>query len=205
MNIALYISGRTKLYDKWLIKQLKNTSNKIDLFGSFNEDENVEFINYIKPVSVRWEKYVLPEKWNNISIKHESTRPYNMCSMYYNNMKAFELIEQHSNENNIKYDLVVKFRPDIMNDNLPDLFLTEIGEVYTPKEHSFGWPDINDMIAFGDFNSMKVYSTLYNHIDEYIDKQVLFHPETMLRYHLDDKGISIKNFSYIYELDKERF
>lgn len=205
MNIALYISGRTKLYDKWLIKQLENNKeDKIDVFGSFNEDENDNFISLINPINVNWERYILPEKWSNISHKHESTKPQNMCSMYYNNKKAFELIEEHMKSNNINYDLIVKFRPDIMNEYLPTFFIPQDNEVYTPDEHVFGWPAINDMIAFGNFETMKVYSSMYDYIDQYIDNGVLFHPETMLRYHLDDKGIIIKNFKYTYELDKER-
>jgi hypothetical protein len=205
MNIALYISGRTKLYDKWLIKQLQNnTEHKIDIFGYFNEEVNIDFVSLINPISVGWEKYYLPEKWKSVSYTHESVRPQNMCSMYYNNKKAFELIEEHMKNNNIKYDLIVKFRPDIMNDKFPIFFITEDNEVCTPGEHVFGWPGINDMIAFGNFESMKVYSSMYDYIDEYIDNGVLFHPETMLRHHLDNKGITIKNFKYKYELDKER-
>ena len=205
MNIALYISGRSKLYDKWLIKQLQNNKeHKIDIFSSFNEDENKDFNNLINPVCVKWEKYTLPGKWSNISHKHESTKPQNMCSMYYNNKRSFELIEEHMKNNNIKYDLIVKYRPDIMREDLPNFFITENNEVYTPDEHIFGWPGINDMIAFGNFESMKVYSNMYDCIDEYINNNVLFHPETMLRYHLDNKGITIKNFKYKYDLDKER-
>ncbi len=206
MNIALYISGRSKLYDKWFINQIKNNSeNTIDIFASFNEIENKEFVNNIKPVSINWEKYNLPEKWSNISHKNDSTRPNNMCSMYYNNKKSFDLIEKYSKDNNITYDLIVKFRPDIINDKLPNFFVTNNNEVYTPDEHIFGWPGINDMIAFGNFESMKIYSNLYDYIDEYISKGVLFHPETMLRYHLDNNNISIKTFTYKYTLDMDRY
>ena len=206
MKIALYISGRSKLYNKWLSKQLKNNSHhEIDVFCSLNEEQNEEIETLLNPVKINWERYTLLERWSNITHKHESTKPQNMCSMYFHNKKAFELIEKHMLDNNIKYDLIVKFRPDIMSEYFPEFSSAENNEVYTPSEHVFGWPGINDMIAFGNFEAMKVYSNMYDYIGEYISKNVLFHPETMLRYHLDNKGITIKNFNYKYDLDKERF
>ncbi len=210
MNIALYISGRSRLFDKWLVKQLQNnTENKIDVFCSFNEpyneDKHSKIMNEIKPVSINWEEYILPDKWVNISHKHESTKPKNMCSMFYNNKRAFQLIEEYSRSSGIKYDLVVKFRPDIINNYLPNFLPINEGELYTPEDHVFGWPGINDMIALGSFNAMKIYSSMYDHIDEYINKGILFHPETMLRHHIDSQGLINNTFKYKYELDKERF
>lgn len=208
MNIALYISGRSTLWDKWLVKQLKNnTDDKIDVFCSFNEPykEDTKIMNEIKPVHINWEECIIPEEWLNVSYKHESTKPKNMCSMFYHNKRAFELIEKHATSNNIRYDLVVKFRPDIMNDFLPFFDHVSENELYTPKDHVFGWPGINDMIALGSFNTMKIYSSMYDHIDEYITKGILFHPETMLRHHIDSQGLISKTFEYKYELDKERF
>ena len=175
MNIAVYISGRSKLYDKWLVKQLENKESEIDVFCSFNEPysetNHNNIMSVINPVSINWEEYNLPDKWMNVSHKHESTKVKNMCSMFYNNKKAFEFIEAYSNANCKVYDLVVKFRPDIMNENFPRFFLPDENNiVYTPDNHIFGWPGINDMIAFGSYDSMKIYSILYDHIDEYINK-----------------------------------
>ena len=204
MRIALYIGGRSKLYDKWLINQIKESNDEIDVFASLNEEYNEKFINVIKPLRVNWENYILPEKYLSVSFTHESTKPKNMCSMFYNNKRAFEMIETYSKENSVNYDIVVKFRPDIAVNTFPSFINPENNTVYTPDHGIFGWPGLNDQIAYGDFNSMKIYSAAYDYIDEYISKGVMFHPETMLRYHLDFNNIKIKEIDYKYELDIQR-
>lgn len=204
MKIALYIAGRSKCYDKWLITQLNNTSYNIDIFASLNEDYNEKFIKDINPLKYNFEKYILPDKYTNVTFSHESTKPQNMCSMFYHNKKAFELIEAYSIDNNINYDIIIKFRPDFMVDNLPLICKIDTNSVYTPNHSIFGWPGINDMMAFGDYNSMKIYSNCYDYIDTYINNNIRFHPETILRHHLDTNLININEIDYQYSLDPDR-
>jgi hypothetical protein len=84
--------------------------------------------------------------------------------MWYKALKCFELLESHSTD----YDLVIKCRPDIkLKDsfNLDDIDLECINWPWynSTKEH---YSEPHDYYAVGNFDNMKVYNNLYNHIEE---------------------------------------
>lgn len=210
-RIAIYLSGRSKLYDKWFILQLDSIYSlyDVDIFASFNEEYNETFIKIIKPKLVNFEKYNYPYylDLDKINRKIKDTKIYNMCSMFYNNMIAFKLIEKYMNLHNIKYDFYIKFRPDIINYKFPDLIdPVEINTIYTPDTYHYGYNyQINDRIAYGDYWSMKIYSELYYYIDTYTNHDVYIHPETLLSYHLKYFKINNKLIKYDTTLDNDRF
>jgi hypothetical protein len=203
-KVALYIGGRSKLYDKHLYKLLQNQD--IDVFASLNEPYNEDFIKVIKPVSVNFEIYD-QEKASYIcegAKEFETWSTYNVCSMFYNNQKAFELIEKYSLEKNIKYDVVIKFRPDIEVENLPDINKITPNTVYFPAWPVYGKYNTNDQLGFGNFQTMKIYSYVYDNMKEYVKKNILFHPETILGYHLQTFNIKIERINYHFSLDPNR-
>jgi hypothetical protein len=79
---------------------------------------------------------------------------------------------------------------------LDDLKLNDIRSckdaIYIPTHYDY-LKGINDRFAFGDSKKMDIYSSLYKRFEYYGKvEEVLFHPETMLKHHLDKNDIFIK-------------
>lgn len=87
-----------------------------------------------------------------------------LYSMWYKALKCFELLEQHSSD----YDLVIKCRPDIRlqnSFNLDDIDFDCINwPWYNLREEHYSEP--HDYYAVGNFKNMKIYNSLYNHMEE---------------------------------------
>jgi hypothetical protein len=61
------------------------------------------------------------------------------------------------------------------------------------------------MVAIGDYNSMKVFCSLYNNIEYYCrDKNKQLHSESLLMFHLNENNINIKEFIFNFDLNKNR-
>jgi len=130
--------------------------------------------------------------------------------MFFNNMKAFEMIELYQREQGFVYDLVIRFRSDIVSANpmpiVPDIVA---GMLYIPENFDYnitGRGAINDQIAYGDVAAMKVYSSVYSCMGNYLKEGVPFHPETLLYHHLKVNGLSDKiyRFPFRYSLNSNR-
>jgi len=105
-----------------------------------------------------------------------------------------------------KYDILIKSRTDIkFNEQLP-IVLEEIEDntVYVPYGNDgAGIPDgmsLCDWFAFGKYDSMKIYFSLYHYVKTYLLNGIPLHPEIMLRHHLQTNNIQIKRFHFNYEL-----
>ena len=135
----------------------------------------------------------------------------NMPSAFYNNMKAFEMIEDHQNEHGFVYDIVIKYRADILPDDVMDILDVEAGYLYIPEGRDWvmdsRYGALNDLIAYGDTEVMKVYSSLYRYLEEYlVNEHVIFHPESLLYYHLQKNNMldRIKRFPFHFCLNENR-
>jgi hypothetical protein len=124
----------------------------------------------------------------------------NTTSMFYNHYKNMQLIEEYGK----KYDVVLYLRADMLPSASLELPLQiEKNTIYIPS--SYDYNGINDQMAFGDFESMKKYTSLYAHLNTYIkNKEVGFHPETILQYHLKKIGVNISRFEFPYDLNEKR-
>jgi len=59
---------------------------------------------------------------------------------------------------------------------------------------------MNDQIAFGNVETMKIYCNVYGSIYKYVvEEHAYFHPESLLRYHLNTCGIEIVQINLHYE------
>lgn len=97
-------------------------------------------------------------------VDYSKRRVTHLYSMWYKVLKCFELMEQHSTE----YDLVIKCRPDIrLKDtfNIDDIDNSCINwPWYNFRKEEYSEP--HDYYAVGNYTNMKIYSNLYNHIEE---------------------------------------
>ena len=108
----------------------------------------------------------------------------------------------YEQENNIKFDIVIKIRPDIILYNkISKKYFNNIEKntIYS------GEPDalfnivthyqVTDQFAFGDSSSMNIYCDIYNHVDKYINIKCKYTEYIYYKY-LIDNNISPKQFIY---------
>lgn len=213
MFAAVYFSGRiknTKLFDehlKYISKvydDLKSIGYTVIFFSSLNEaDQNEPCVNkFIETFSVKQECINLEETRHPTELfmyeKADETNVYHTYSMFYHNFRCMTLIEKYSKLYNIKFDLVVKLRTDLgSNSFFPIENTINDNSVYIP----FGsdWGGINDQIAYGNFNSMKIYSDCVHYIPHMCENGTRYHPETLLNKYLINR-LNIYRYNYMYSI-----
>ena len=106
-----------------------------------------------------------------------------------------ELKKEYEKLNSVKYDVVIRTRPDLFIDNidLSDYIKEGSGttknKVYLSSEGSYH--AVSDVIAFGDSESMDKYSSLFSKIDYYIEQKANFNPHDLLQRHLKEEDLSV--------------
>lgn len=190
-KICMIFSGTFRCFHKELFDKFVLRDRDIDMVCSLNR-----FDGTYPPYLTYFHTYNLPDSWEFVG-RNGNWNNYNTCSMYYHNMKAFQRAEK------LKPDIVIKFRSDVIPSmEFPDI-IPEPNTVYHPSCNIYS--GINDQVALGDFESMRKYCDLYNHLEEYVrSKQCNFHPETLLLHHLRTVGLNIKTFNFNYSLDPKR-
>jgi hypothetical protein len=221
MRVAIFFSGRIKgfqyLNTLHLIKEKYNPT----FFCSLNEESITdEILLFLKTFNLsknqyNIEKTIVPEILYTFR-KHPVTIVSNTYSMFYHNKRCFDLIEKYPQ----KFDIIIRFRADIDSPEILSLLHINPNTVYIPKGNDPYEGTINDQVAYGDFNTMKIYCEVVNNIIEFctinkpqliksfnsiMNKNKLFHPETLMKRQLDLYKININRFDYKYVLDKRRF
>lgn len=107
------------------------------------------------------------------------------------------------------YDLVIRTRPDLGLSAPLDLAAVRAlldqtpNGVITPKNEVHGYGHrINDMFAIGSSQTMAVYAALSKYIPGYLAQGLIYHPETMLGFHLANQGLANLDMGLQVELRK---
>lgn len=126
----------------------------------------------------------------------------NAFKMFYNIYKVDNLRQRFEEENNFKYDLIIRTRPDLGIFKELDLQKLNIQEnqIIMPEHGWHGSPAANDQFAIGKPDTMKVYSSLFTRIKEFNDSGFYFHPESMVAHNLSVHGIEQVRGNFITEL-----
>jgi len=228
MKVALCLSGfaRTMQYsypylEKYLLNHLQPD---IFFFGYTDNDNGVtedSIIDTYSPVKYCCREFteaVEEEIWDSYGSRdvintqlHPSSSPIYMLSQWYNIFKSNELKCKQEQEKGFIYDIVVRARTDYyffrkLEDyelNLANSKMT----VCTPDVWDFKIVNphaVTDFFAFGDSNSMNIYSNLFNRAAEYnLKHKFIFHPESMTGYNLHVENVNrevVKN-NFWLELD----
>jgi len=214
MKVAVFFGGTIRTY-KANYESFSNTflttpGVDVDVFASINKVNSADLLGFTRlyrPTKTRISHY----ENSNISCKYDFIdrnvrwNNYNTLSMYYHNQDAMKLIDETGGGN--AYDLVVKYRADcIGQEKFPYEFMTR-GEnmVYIPHGNDYG--GYNDQVAAGNTNAMRVYCSLFDKLVNYVkDEGCRFHPETLLRHHLDKHKdhVHVMRFDFGYHLDCQR-
>jgi hypothetical protein len=97
-----------------------------------------------------------------------------------------------------KNEIVVRSRPDIRL--LGELNLTcQPNEIYIPGGNDFR-DGINDQFAYGNYEEMKKYFSLYLHWKEYYREGHYLHSEGMLKTHLERMGLTVVRLDWSNEI-----
>lgn len=222
-RIAMFFSGRIKTYESQLT-YLINLQNQydIDCFCSINgENDNyhTQFLNDLYIVDSSFEDHVNEKlgTWIKSFRRVGGETPqhaYRLSSSLYNNAKCMDLIRQHQDQYEFTYDIIIKFRADIVtNEMLPLPITIDPDTIYIPEGNDWRFEGrdlgINDQIAYGSFDAMQWYCSLYPRIEMYCQPPngtAGFHPESLLYFHLIQRQppLSIVRFALEYSLHASR-
>jgi len=218
MKIAFCFSGQIRNIDDCINywKPIIDSYNA-DVLASFwdtDEETKNKFITTFNPKKIEFEDYNLFEKTTVDIFKEEINPPVwvgpiglsvetgeyvksgLMLPMFYKIWRSNLLSNQE------EYDVVVRLRTDIF---LSD-FKIELNDYLNIPHGSIGvwnWEDCFgpvDIIAYGNQKLMNYYSTAYLYLTRFLkDGEYFFPAENLLRVHLSQKDITIRNFvSYVY-------
>lgn len=215
MKIALCISGYLRSFEQTfpsLQKHFLNfypqtdifihTWNTYELKNSLILNENL-INNLFKPKNIIIEQEkILP------TIKEMDEKNYcnirvvqSVLSMFYKIKAANDLKIAYENQNNFKYDYVIRFRSDLdLKENiiLENLNLQQIN---IPKLGDF--QGINDQFAISNSDNMNTYCSIYDKLGYYLQNGPYYlsmAPEMLLKYHLIKNKIHLNRFALDYDI-----
>ena len=214
MNVALCISGFARKMDQSYPYLKKYILDELDpdvfYFGYYDEKDTKEnILETYKPVShfIRESDQAVDDEitqaysechpragggelFHHVT-KHNSAIP--MLSQFYNMARCNELKKEKEQEENFKYDVVIRVRSDyfFFRSIKEDL---ELSKDYVCSTDHWDWLDgYTDSFAFGNSEDMDIYSSFFNYFAEYVlDDGIQFHPETMLKHHFGKQRIQRK-------------
>lgn len=209
MKIAVYCTGFLRTF-KTHIQALKDSLGKFDIDFYFyvvsNEYECDTYINSSTNIDTILKecnpKLSIIEKENSVQ-----TIPNRIKSMWYK-LKIIDQMRQNiEQKENIKYDFILKIRPDILLiTNLEDMIYS-VECITVPKINNISYPlysldsyeGINDQLAFGTPYLMSIYCRLYDSIISLEEKGIM-NSSSMLKAYLLQNNIIIKEVDINYKL-----
>jgi hypothetical protein len=230
MKIALLISGKSVSYEKYLIPLLEKSEYDIDVFVSVNDNDG-PYYDELKKKLDKWLKgiyinrYKLPENFENNGTVSRFLKIGRKCgeiilehsmSCYFNDNHSYNMATNYADENNINYDIYIRFRSDIISDKLPELKIrgdtlfcvtpvANFNLVHDTNPKYFNKPVTGD-IAYGSRNAMKIYCNTYDYVIEKnkYNNDLFISFECCLTMNILDNCENFEFFKYSYYLDPLR-
>lgn len=167
-------------------RTLNNTNSKESIVKKLYNPKKmiIEDSNFIEHLKLEANQYA--PHLTNVP-KHVG----HMASMFYKIYACNEIRKQFELENEIKYDYIIRCRPDLMFNTPLTLPPLEQNTVYIPQHISgAGW--YTDQFAISDPDSMDLYSSLYFDMPEYFMAKMEFYPEKFVFWGLNKKSLITK-------------
>lgn len=127
------------------------------------------------------------------------TKLENIYYMHYKIWRANALKNAYEKINDIHYGRVIRLRFDLEFESFPEIE-PERNTLYIPE----GWDyrgGINDLLVVGDSESIDKYCDVYVNLRKYARAGIGFHPESILRHHLEASNVRIVRFELDYKLN----
>lgn len=195
MKIALIYSGNLRTWDQCKPNH-KDTFGDQDVYGYFFTDRDPTETNHIqdkRPRVYQWVQYHQSlfddpfgeHKFN--SRKAPENTAHQTLNQWHSSYIGFHLVPR-------KYDVYVRVRCDIKFNGPLDFsrfdYLTN--NIYIPEGMNYG--GVNDQFAFGNYEVMRIYYSVFLNCYQLFDDGVLFHSETMQMENLKRNGVNIVRF-----------
>ena len=219
MKVALLIAGYLRSYDINLTRlneQLRTVFDNVDTYLHITTDENSEdrYLNLIKenevidnvksclnPVSIVIE--------SNIKA-HENKKTNGLINHWLKLFKLNEIKKLNESASKEKYDLVIRYRPDIyLKDNI--FHGIDFSVITIPKDSKIDHVKLSDKsdsylcdaLAFGTSESMDRYFSVYNNLEILIEQYGNI-PEIVMFHHMNNADIKFKlvDIDYSFILSK---
>lgn len=201
MKIAIIISGYLRSFEHNIETLKENLLNiyDVDIYIHITNNNEKKYVNYTKTID-EINKNLNPKVMivtENIKFNNEYNDLYNQNYKFYILNKKRQEIEKIEN---IKYDVVIKFRPDIylqekfiFNNNLEEdiIYIPIDTKIDKLKLKNPNDKYICDMIAYGPSSMMDKYFELYSNLNDLIAKYGNIN-ETILYNYLNDYCIPFK-------------
>ena len=203
MRIAVLVFGRlakcVDLYNN--ILESLGKDNIVDFFASSDNSPQSQLDNFIelyKPISYNNDAIQYTGNLDNYPHKPCETNLHTMTCHFINKGRVFSLLEEHIKKENIKYDVVVSLRIDVMYLNKFDYGDLADNTIYIPAGNDYA--GINDQVAWGVIEVMKKYNSIFSNIIHLLEQRLSIpHPESLTRANLLYYNVNIQrtNLSYI--------
>ena len=207
LKVAILFAGRIKAYQHVLPKllEIQNTYNPV-IFCSLNKESNTpeDIKSFCAEFNIpeeqsNIEQTVLPPWLNSCRPVANLSNPPGVYSMFYHENKAFHLIEKYQEKNSMKFDCVLYYRADMDSKEKLIMSMPENNTIYIPNTLDYG--GYNDRMAYGSYESMKVYCNLIHSLEGiYCKNHALNNPESILKEYLKNTGMKITTIAYNTEL-----
>lgn len=183
MKVAILYSGHLRTWDRCKVNHERYLyTNETDLyFYTYDHPENTNYKQFIK----------IPNTYYNYEIhdfdsnRNPITSPPNTIQSWHNLFINFCLVPDNydcyvKNRCDIEFNSSIKFSDFEMNDS----------NIYIPvgNDHCGG---VNDQFAFGNYNVMKKYYSIYLEYPRLFSDGLVFHTEYYVTQNLLRKGVNI--------------
>ena len=227
-RVALLISGRAARYDVCLLPSLERAKQHYDVFMSLN-DEDCFYYEHMRNRLAKWlrgvyiQPYVIPNNFSCAFIENDHRFAYqkidgrwlprNVLSHFFNDTNAFKMATEYSAANGFEYDVIMKYRADIIADlDAPNLAIDPtILYSVTPNclFVTYGKHKVNTILQDWHWGSpavMKLASSTYDYIlrENANDNTYIFHYESNFVDNLVDKSVINTYVAIPYAVDMNR-
>jgi SAM-dependent methyltransferase len=114
-----------------------------------------------------------------------------MLSMFYKIEQCNQLKCLVEIERKVKYDCVVRVRPDLMIlSSLNIKSSSDMSKIYIPQGYDYN--GMNDQLAYGSSELMDKYSSVYSHIHGLLNQGESLNPEKLLKRHLENNNVLVE-------------
>ena len=203
MKIAILFSGRIFKFGNHYNNIMENIvqDHDADIFLSHSPelDEDLDaFCDLYNPVALINDP--IPEYDFTMYPLHiySNTNRRNCFSMYYNRLRVFNLLDDHIKKTGIQYDCILSYRLDLFSYNKID-YNIQPNTLYIPQGSD--WCNgINDQVAYGNYEPMKAYMSVFNNIYNILNSGCPFHPELINSENILLNNISIERVPFNYDI-----
>jgi hypothetical protein len=210
MKVAILIPGMLRCFEEVqpeFKKYIIDILNPDIFFSGYPNNKGLQYCE--SKIKELWnpKKYIIREYTEEFRRKiHPNDEKFEERKVYgsrvsstlsgkYNIKLANQLRKEYEKKNNIKYDLLMVWRPELVfykTLEKEEIEKSISGDVLIPDAWDFKEVNpicVSDIGVVTNGDSMDIYASFIDCIDKYWEEGHLFHPETLMGVHLEKTGL----------------